>query len=153
MSCFPNDPELLSPAVSHSFALRRNIRIKTSKLPPDFFLHPHPGRYGLSPLSSRQMGLDLSNREVRTPSFDCRKHESAGRVAGAGEERKAETARGAVEKHDELGCTFSGVLGGRRVKRESRQQSIDFKNSCSIDLDEQQWRLPKILNRGFHPRR
>lgn len=145
MSCFANDPELLSPAVSHSFALRRNIRIKTSKLPPDFFPHPRPARYGFSPLSSRQMGLDLSNREVRTPSFDCRKHDSAGK---AGAERKAGTARGAGES-EELGCTFSGA--GRRGK--GGQESIDFKNSCSIDLDGQQWRLPKILNRGFHPRR
>lgn len=151
MPCFANDPELLSPAISHSFALRRNIRIKTSKLPPDFFPHPHPHpcRYGptpFSPRSSRQMGVDLSNREVRTPSFDCRKH-SAGR---ARRERKAGTARGA-EEVEELGCTFSGA--GRRVQRGSGQESIDFKNSCSIDLDEQQWRLPRILNRGFHPRR
>lgn len=73
MQFLEKDYEILSPALSHSFALRRNIRIKSSKLPHDFFIQPHNFRYGLSPLAQRDNVTDISNRDIRTPFFDYRK--------------------------------------------------------------------------------
>jgi hypothetical protein len=70
---------MLAPNINHSFALRRNIRIKSSKLPPDFF-NPIPlYRYAPSPLKDRPIAADISNRTIRTPSFQGKRREVAGR--------------------------------------------------------------------------
>ena len=70
---------MLAPNINHSFALRRNIRIKSSKLPPDFFNHIPVYRYAPSPLKDRPIAADISNRTIRTPSFQGKRREVAGR--------------------------------------------------------------------------
>ncbi len=69
-SCQLDTPSL---NLHQSVVLRRNARIKSSKLPPDFFYHPSPSK----PIS-RQIGTDLSNRDIRTPSFQTRQQYAAG---------------------------------------------------------------------------
>ena len=44
---------MLSQPLNYSFALRRNVRIKNSKLPPDFFVVPRSQRYVPSHIMSR----------------------------------------------------------------------------------------------------
>jgi hypothetical protein len=88
MHFFPTEAATLGLQLNHSFALRRNIRIKSSKLPPDFFLQNSSSRYTPSPSLGRQLGADISNRDVRTPSFECRKLDSS-RASRENEERKA----------------------------------------------------------------
>lgn len=62
MEFVTNNSDILTPHLNCSFALRRNVRIKSSKLPPDFFIMPHTHRYDPSPIISRQIGADISNR-------------------------------------------------------------------------------------------
>ena len=83
---------MLVPNVNHSFALRRNIRIKSSKLPPDFFNHIPAQRYAPSPLKDRPIAADISNRTIRTPSFQGKRREVAAR-SRLQDSRKVETAR------------------------------------------------------------
>lgn len=85
------------PNLNHSFALRRNIRIKSSKLPPDFFNRLPTYRYAPSPLRDRPIAADISNRTIRTPSFEGRRRSAKGR-SGQEQERKVETARPSLEK-------------------------------------------------------
>ena len=59
---------------------RRNARIKSHKLPPDFFT-PHP---------QRTIGADISNRNIHTPSFPNRPSPP---LLTLDQPRKAETAR------------------------------------------------------------
>jgi len=69
----------MTPNLNHSFALRRNVRIKSSKLPPDFFNNLSRQRYGLSPRLDRYIGTDISNRDIKTPSFECNRAVSRSR--------------------------------------------------------------------------
>jgi hypothetical protein len=91
-----DDSLVLTPNVNHSFALRRNIRIKSSKLPPDFFNLPLH-RYAPSPLKDRPIAADISNRTIRTPSFEGKRRQVAARNR-QDEVRKVETARPSLEK-------------------------------------------------------
>jgi hypothetical protein len=54
--------------INNTFALRRNIRIVTSKLPADFFKISSSKRYGVL---SKQNSFNVqeSSRNIRTPSF------------------------------------------------------------------------------------
>lgn len=84
---------LLPPCLNNSVSLRRNIRIRSSKLPPDFFNHQALYRYDASPRTP----LDPLNRTIRTPSFENGKREA--KLRGASEDhRKVETARPSLEK-------------------------------------------------------
>lgn len=40
MQFFPDDQLFLAPSLNNSAVLRRNVRIRSSKLPPDFFKQP-----------------------------------------------------------------------------------------------------------------
>jgi hypothetical protein len=91
------DSPLLPPNLNHSFALRRNIRIKSSKLPPDFFNLLSHQRYAPSPLRDRPIAADISNRNIRTPSFEGKRREVAARNRQE-DGRKVETARPSLEK-------------------------------------------------------
>ena len=84
---------LLPQCLNNSVSLRRNIRIRSSKLPPDFFSHQALYRYGASPRTP----LDPLNRTIRTPSFENGKGDAALRAASE-DHRKVETARPSLEK-------------------------------------------------------
>lgn len=93
--------------------------------------------------------MDISNHEVRTPSFHCRKRESQVGGETIEVERKVETARpslGKIENQDEL---FSGVLlTSHKLRRVVRKQSLEMKDCYSVSIEERNFRLPKILNKA-----
>ena len=75
MSLAPLQPEFPAHRHPHTCLLRRNARIRSSKLPEDFF-RATPN----TPIAPRTQGYDLSNRELQTPSFRCRgRHSSLSR--------------------------------------------------------------------------
>ncbi len=73
MSLFPTTLDILSPLTNPTLALRRNIRIRSSKLPPDFFGNLTNQPYNLSP-HPRQYN-PLESRDIHTPCFNSRKGE------------------------------------------------------------------------------
>ena len=80
MTFAPYQPELLTHGHHHTCLLRRNARIKSSKLPSDFFqVGP------VTPFTPRTVGSDISNRDLQTPSFKCR-----GRYSSISRETTAE---------------------------------------------------------------
>lgn len=89
----------LSP-LHDGLLFKRHLRIKTSRLPHDFFTHSPHFRYELTPLVSQELTLGLA-RSIQTPSFQRRLPASALSREGSPEaERKVETARAALEKAD-----------------------------------------------------
>ena len=72
MHFFPSNPEMATPNLNRCLMLRRNVRIQSSKLPPDFFPQNIHSRYGLSPFSSKELDSYSIHRDIKTPSFDCR---------------------------------------------------------------------------------
>lgn len=64
---------ILTPNVNNSFAHHRNVRIKSTKLPHDFFKNLKEHRYTPNPLSERTIDVSDKRRPVRTPTFSVRK--------------------------------------------------------------------------------
>lgn len=90
---------------------RRNVRIKSHKLPPDFF----------TPQTERTIGTDISNRNIHTPSFST--HPSP-ELLTLDQTRKAETAR------EHLDVTLGESLQTSRVLRQvPRPRSLRRKQS------------------------
>jgi len=60
-------------------------------LPHDFF-NAQPA----SALAIREVGADLSNRDIKTPSFRCKSRYGDGKKDSIEFERKVETARASI---------------------------------------------------------
>ena len=56
-----------------SYFLKRQIRIKSSRLPPDFFIASPASRYEAAACYLKESQKDYTARDVRTPSFEFRK--------------------------------------------------------------------------------
>ena len=83
--------------VHHSFSLKRNARIKSKKLPSDFF-----NALPYTPFPSTPIIEDNNSRDIRTPSFRVRGGYSCVLRDEIKQERKVETARPSLEKQYEL---------------------------------------------------
>ena len=59
--------------VHQTYFLKRQIRIKSSKLPPDFFAASPTSRYEAAACYAKESEYDYRTRDVRTPSFEFRK--------------------------------------------------------------------------------
>lgn len=59
--------------VHQSYFLKRQIRIKSSRLPPDFFAASPASRYEAAACYVKESEIDYRTRDVRTPSFEFRK--------------------------------------------------------------------------------
>ncbi len=127
MQFFPDDQLFLAPSLNNSAVLRRNIRIRSSKLPPDFFKHPESKRYAPSSSLQRSQAEETVNRTIRTPSFCPRNHKTPPKFPEGSENRKAETARTAPEKRESDDRLILGVLQtSENLRKIVRKQSFNF---------------------------
>jgi hypothetical protein len=145
MECLDYQTDLLHLNTNLNFVLRRNCRIKGSRLPSDFF-------NGLPSVPSmpRQIGGDISNRDLKTPSFRCRSRYNSSLGDTIDQERKVETARTSLEKSDlQESQMFSQMSSSQKMRSGSCKPRALSKESMTVNLDEKHLRLPKILNRAL----
>jgi hypothetical protein len=110
---------------------------------------PRSQRYVPSPILSRQIGTDLLNREIKTPSFHCHKTSKNFTNDSVELERKVESARPSLEKIENDRELMSVVLSStNRLRRLIPKQSLDLNQNCSFSMEGRDLRLPKILNRA-----
>lgn len=82
--------------VNQTYFLKRQIRIKSSRLPHDFFLASPSSRYEGAACYLRESEKDFTARDVRTPSFEFRKGATISQEKDLDFERKVETARASL---------------------------------------------------------
>ncbi len=83
--------------INESFAYKRKIRIKSTKLPADFFCQSQENRY-IPTCISKKSTSDETHRDIQTPCFDSRRSSPFRKICNISVERKVETAREKVEK-------------------------------------------------------
>ena len=122
--------------------IRRSIRIKTSKLPNDFFPQP-----SLAP--SLQAELLEVSRTIATPSFPSRANPTR---PTREQHRKVETARPSLQKTEDREALGEGrERKSVRLGRAERGWSYEGRKGKSVSLGER-LKLPKIVNRGLFGR-
>lgn len=132
-------PTLDSNDIGHSFVLRRNVRIKSSRLPSDFF-----NSLSFSTPRGRPIGTDLSNRQPQTPSFRCRDRYSSATQDTIDEERKVETARPSLDKtYQPEHPVLSLMTSSRKPSSKSRCKG-EIKQGGTINFDGHHLRLPRL---------
>ena len=145
MDPLPDQQIYFQHNINHSFVLRRNARIKSSKLPHDFF-NAQPA----SALAIREVGADLSNRDIKTPSFRCRSRYGDGKKDTIEVERKVETARASIEQSFEGERRDNSLNVSKKVQRRSLgRDRTPLKAGYSVSIDDRFVRLPKILHRSL----